>query len=279
MSRAFFSSNRCDLFKDIAEDVWIRVIRAHDVDVDLSEIGITSDILVDILQFSKYRFANFDVYAKEGEDEDIFGSDIEVFVETKPGEFRMFALQAKVLKKNNRYTTLRDSSDGIMQWDKLRMFETVTGCKGYFLLYNGKYNWTHIGKDACRQTFTQDEFGCSLVDLKTIEKLATRKSARGRFVNPRFEDIHPEHAQPWHILTCCKFPTNNYKVYNIDEIIASNPLLRRLKYEQSDSERELVFEEDANIPEEMPVVENNKINQGYREAKWEPSLRIINKNF
>lgn len=99
MKKPIFATDRCQLFEGISREVWNRIILAHDIKVDLPEIGITSDIIVEILQFSKYHLANFDVYAKTGWNENVYGADIEIFIETNVNEYIMFGLQAKVLKK------------------------------------------------------------------------------------------------------------------------------------------------------------------------------------
>lgn len=278
MRRAIFATDRCSLFKNIASDIWSRILYAHNVDTDIPEIGITADIIVDILQFSKNRIANFDVYAKPGWNENIYGSDLEFYVETQTGQFRMFALQAKVLKKNNRYTTLRDSSNGVMQWEKLALLEGITGCKSYYLLFNGKDAWLHCGNDLCGQGFTEDQFGCSLVEPNIIRTFATVTTLNGRYINPTFENIHPAHAQPWRILTCCYHDTTNFTLYTLEQILESNPNLNRINYDPQDVNTDIDEDSETKDVEDVdiiPLVENNKINQGSREAKWNPVLRII----
>lgn len=276
MRKILFATDRCKLFKNIATDVWNRIQLAHDVNVDLPEIGITADILVDILQFSKYHIANFDVYAEKGWKENIYGSDINVFVETNIGEYRWFALQAKILKKNNRYDTLRDSSDLIMQWDKLTLLEGVSGCKGYYLLYNGKHDFSYSGSDLCKNIFNEEQFGCSLVEPNIIEKLAGIKDSYGRYINPKFEDIHPHSAQPWRVLTCCYLDTNNFILYSKNEIIASNPNLKKVDFYIKNEDGNLDYTEDEKTNDKsFKMVEGNKINIACKEANWNPSLSII----
>lgn len=278
MRRALFATDRCRLFRNIASDVWSRIIYAHNAGMDLPEIGITAEIIVDILQFAKNRIPNFDVFARPSWDENTYGSDIDVFVETLPGQFRWFALQAKVLKKNNRYDTLRDSSDGIMQWDKLALLEGASGCKAYYLLYNGKERFHYTGFDLCRNPFSDEEFGCSLVETHVIRALANRTSPTGRFIRPTFEDIHPANAQPWRILTCCRHDTKNYILYTRDEILASNPVLSKIEYDKIDTDvedDEMLTENQQKEAIDIPIVENNGIYSAARNANWNPHLRII----
>ena len=281
MRKPIFATDRCLLFEGISREVWNRIILAHDVRTDLPEIGLTADIIVDILQFSKHHLANFDVYAKPGWNENVYGSDIEIFVETKVNEYVMFALQAKVLKKNNRYDTLRDSSDGIMQWDKLSLLEAVSGCKSYYLLYNGKNGFKINLTDQCDNPYNEEQLGCSLVEPTTIKTFATKKSPSGRHINPKFEDIHPDHSQPWRILTCCLHDRNNFKLYSFEEIVQSNPNLKRIDYNQKDLEKDETPVENidkkniSNSDVLIPYVEGNNLNAAFREAKWNADLRIV----
>lgn len=285
MRKAISATDRCKLFEGISSEVWNRIKLAHDVQTDLPEIGITSDLIVDILQFSKYHHANFDVYAKPGWNENTYGADIEIYVETNVNNYVMFALQAKVLKKNNRYDTLRDSSDGIMQWDKLSLFEAVSGCKSYYLLYNGRNGYKCNLIDNCKNPFTQEQFGCSLIEPNVIKTLANKKSSSGRYINPTFEDIHPTYAQPWRILTCCLHNTQNFTLYSFDDIINSNPNLRRINYELdeitllSDEEKdESSSDKEKDIKDkntDIPFVENNLLNSAFREVNWNADLRIV----
>ena len=282
MKRPLFATDRCTLFKNLASEVWSKIIYAHAVGVDLPEIGITADIIVEILQYAKNHISNFDVFAKPGWNEQLYGSDLDIFIEVQPNQFRWFALQAKVLKKNNRYDTLRDSSDTIMQWDKLALLEGASGCKGYYLLYNGKFNYRNSNIDICKQKFAAEQFGCSIVEPADIKTFALKKGARGiRHVNPRFEDFHPRYAQPWRTLVCCYLDITNSILYSREEILASNPRLQKLGDEiannNDDPDNEILKTGGENLKNgnDIPVVQDNRINIAMREANWDAGLRII----
>lgn len=275
MGKPLEETERCLLFEVIAESVWKRIIRAHEVNIDLKEVGITADILVEIQQYNKKGTPNFDVYARPSHDEKTYGSDIDVFVETNSNKYRWFALQAKVLKKNNRYDTLRDSSDGTMQWDKLLLLEDLRGCKAYYLLYNGKDGYNKSGDDNCNRPFPPTQFGCSLVEPKIIKKFAAKTYPSGNFRSPKFEDIHPTHAEPWRILVCCYLDTKGFDLYTIDEITASNPNFKKIEFERLQTEDTQNDNINSNEKDELPFVEDNKINAALRKANWNPQLRFI----
>ena len=262
----------------IASLVWEKISRAHDVNVDIPEIGITSDIIVNILQFNKkHNPSRFDVYAKPGWNEGKYGNDIDLFVETSQGLYKWFALQSKVLKKNNRYTTLRDTSDGIMQWDKLLLLEGLSGCKGYFLLYNGVADYHDVGTDCCLKIFDEKQFGCSLVEPCYIESLANKTSRLGRFTNPKFRDIHPQNADPWRTLVCCQSEYLEFDLYSLEDVINSNPTFERIDNKRNSkiADKEDDLNEKTKNCFKIPVVKKNKINQASRKAKWNPAIRVI----
>lgn len=187
--------------------------------------------------------------------------------------YRYCFLAGEGSKKENRYTTLRDTSDTIMQWDKLALLEAATGCKAYFLLYNGKNNYSYSDTDSCNKIFKENQLGCTLVEPKDIERLASMKRA-GRFINPTFEDIHPDYAKPWHILVCCNQRNLNSSRYSFGQILESNPLLEKVGVEKIDQ----IGIEDLTGYEGIdgiPLVSNNSINIASRDSGWNPTFRII----
>ena len=270
--------HRCKLFEDIAEDVWKRVNMAHDVGINLNECGLTKDILVDILHYNKLGVPNFDVYARPSYDEPTYGSDMDVFIEVRDGQYIWIALQAKLLKKNKRYDTLRDTSDGTMQWDKLTRLEAVTGCKSYYLMYNGHATFQHTGNDACSRPFIESQFGCSLVEPQDIKKVASLKDTRGRNINPLFKTIHPKLAQPWRVLVCCFHNLDELTLYSTGEILGSNA--DRVLVKSEILSDDISIEDDssagnqANSPDFSEGTDDRILN-GSREANWNPDLRIV----
>ncbi len=266
-----FGNRRCDIFKKIASSTWNRIVEAHEVGIDLPEIGITADILVKILKYSRSGLPTFDVFARKSLNENTYGGDLDVFVEVGGGKHMWFALQAKILKKNRKYDTLRDTSDPMMQWEKLSLLEALTGCKAYYLLYNGVKDFSYSGPDSCSNLFDQHQFGCSLVEPADIKIFAEKKKGT-RYDNPNFSSIHPNHAQPWKTLVCCNQLTQNRTLYRLDEILESNPNLIRVSddgifFDTGNSEND----RGDNIPS-MP---DNRINVACQETGWNPDFRII----
>tara|TARA_A100000171_G_scaffold46746_1_gene51925 strand:+ start:15844 stop:16719 length:876 start_codon:yes stop_codon:yes gene_type:complete len=275
------NSGRCILFERIASEVWNRIIRAHDVNVNLREEGVTYDILVDILRFSKYHSGNFDVYAKPGYDENKYGSDIDVFVETSKNQYRWFALQAKILKSNNRYNTLRDgysTTNPSYQWDKLKLLEGVSGCRAYYLLYNGKprsKDYVFNITDHCSRPYTEDQLGCSLVSVQVIERLGLKRNVRGtRYVNPTYEDIHPNDSEPWRTLVCCMLDKAQVTLYEKAEISNYNSKFKPIS-EISLSEDIQDYEVDKEPSDDFNENTDNRIAVASMKADWNPTFKIV----
>ncbi|WP_040250191.1 hypothetical protein [Psychroserpens mesophilus] len=273
-------SGRCNLFQNIATEVWKRIIRAHDVGVNLREEGITYDILVDILQFSKYYSGNFDVFAKSGYDENVYGSDMDVFVETSKNQYRWFALQAKILKSNNRYDTLRDgysANNRSYQWDKLKLLEGVSGCKAFYLLYNGKeraQDFDFTETDNCNRPYTEDQLGCSLVSVSIIEKLGLRRNpGNTQFKNPTYEDIHPHNSEPWRTLVCCMLDKAKETLYAREEVESYNSKFIPIEVVSKEILGEgLQIDIDFKSDSENS---NNSISIASKEAGWNPTFKLV----
>ncbi|WP_281846767.1 hypothetical protein [Olleya namhaensis] len=275
------SADRCKLFESIASEVWDRIIRAHDVGLNLREEGITYDILVDILSFSKYKIKNFDVYAKPGYDENKYGSDIDLFIETSKNKYRWFALQAKILKSNNRYNTLRDgysATNPSYQWDKLKLLEAESGCIAYYLLYNGKArskDYIFSGVDVCNRPYAEDQLGCSIVSVPVIERLGLKRNVRDtRFVNPTYEDIHPHDSEPWRTLVCCMLDKAEGILYEKVEISNYNSKFKPIS-EISLSEDNQDSEIDKESSENFNEIIDNRIAIASKKADWDPTFKIV----
>ncbi|EAQ40460.1 MULTISPECIES: hypothetical protein [unclassified Dokdonia] len=281
---------RCQLFQGIAAEVWDDIVYHHNVSVNKPEIGVTAKIIADIRNFRTAYEQNFDVYARAAKDEATYGGDIDIFLETTPGCYKWFALQAKVLFKDNKYQTLRYNGKPRQQWEKLRILEKMTSCKGYYLLFNGKFRnaTSPIYTDSCDRPFRENQFGCSLVDLDDVEAVANRKNIRGQFIKATYESFHPDLAEPWRVLTCCYHndvaDENCFTIQEIEEDCRNyyplkDNFIDTLKTEKGHND----FNEEENNDNKEPddfvgLNMNNRISVARREAQWNPSFRIIIKH-
>jgi len=264
--RNLAATKRCKIFETIAINVWNRIIRSHLVGVDLNEIGVTDSILTDLLIYHGTHVPNSGLYAQNGWKEQINGSDIDVFVEVQPNKYLWFALQAKILKIANIYPTqsLRHpNKSGVIQWDMLLNLQSISGCIPYYLLYNGlnlvKSSTNH---DQCNRSFQISQFGCSLVKPDIVKSIGSRNNAHG-FISPKFEDFHPQHAQPWRILTCCRHDFGNLTVYSLSDVLGAKR------------------DYDVLIPAKQPIdfqvnaSQDNRIRSASLRAGWDAAIMLI----
>lgn len=190
-------TNRCKLFEDIADTVWNNIIYNHRVGVQVREEGPTNDIIAQIRN-NALSYPNIGLWANNAYNEPVHGNDIDIFVETTNGNFVWWALQAKVLKVNQTYEGIATLRGGEYQWDKLNRLAKNAGCIVRYLLYNGVRGYNISKKDSCNRSFNAPQFGCSLVKTDEMERKALQPG------NPRFKDFHPELADPWRVITCCR---------------------------------------------------------------------------
>jgi len=266
---------RCKLFEGIASKVWNDINHHHKVKIDMPEIGITSHIIADILTYRINFEKNLDVYTNKAYDENTYGGDIDVFVETDPNRYRWFALQAKALKHNKKYDTIRYNGKSRQQWESLRILENMTGCKAYYLLYNGMYtkHSLKLNTDSCYRMFADEQFGCSLVKLNKVEEVANKKNPNGNYKTPSYDDFHPYNAQPWRTLVCCYLDKGEerqtlYALEDIEEDCKNYyPAQEDFNLEKEKASKEDINSESYNLQNEISVAR--------REAKWNPDYRVI----
>lgn len=266
MGRTNSSRLRYNLFKRISLKTWQRVADAHRVGIDLDEKGITADIIVGILTFhDKYKYKKWKIpmglFAAKGQNEHIYGSDIDIFLEVEKDKYIWFALQAKLLKVSDIYDKLAYKS----QWEKLADLEKESGCKAYYLLYNGQSDYsTKKLKDICGNLFKMTHFGCSLVEPDFVGKQVVlgRKS---------FKDFHDTPAQPWHVIMTCPMVLfkSTPKYYTEKNIIQG---AKTMKYEQ-------LFKTGIELKyEDVEINGDNPIAKALKEADRTSSTILMIKN-
>lgn len=264
------------VFEDISTHIWKKIAYTHSLGHEAMEVGITADTIVTLLSERKKGVFGMDVYSRKGQNESKTGSDIDIFLQVDASSYIWIALQAKVLKKNQRYTTLRDGyteRNPSYQWEKLSELQRATGCIPFYLLYNGVNRFFYDGWDMTESRFREDQFGCSLVTIDVLKEFASNMNeGRENFINPQFLDIHPRHAQPWRILIDYTSKLKSLRTYSREELEQSNrnftstapdkPEMRKMTHDIQD-----VFGEfSANA---------NSITRRSRAVDWNPSHRIV----
>ncbi|MFN8396475.1 MAG: hypothetical protein U0176_17760 [Bacteroidia bacterium] len=256
-------SRRCRLFELIASNTWQHMIRNHQTGIQLIETGRTNDIIAEIRD-TYLSSGNVGVWANPGHREIDHGSDMDIFVETNPGRFVWWALQAKVLSADGTYKGLKKLHNGEYQWDKLERLQGSAGCFIRYLLYNGVANYEHDSLvDSCNLPFPPHQYGCSLVEIPTFKSIALARV-------PRFRDFHPDHAEPWRIIPCCLVSSlrDDPTYYNIDQVRNGVSY-----YEPADGNPPIFSEgEKALELNNLPV---NAIRTFTTEAQREPQFSMV----
>lgn len=252
-----YANDTCELFRKISKSVWDKIIFNHSVETEVSEIGLTNDIIA-ILRNHSSRKRNISIWANKGWKENIYGSDIDIFIERSKGMYVWYALQAKVLKLKKDYDVITKQ-----QWEKLRLLHDLSGCITKFLLYNGNLEFQCYKKDICNNSFHSHQFGCSLVKPDII-RILSKKS------NPTFKDIHPKYAHPWRTMVCCNKPQESrlFSVWQIKEAIRYYP--KRLTNSNVLSEYQDLSEKEMNKQTDLPRIRN--LNE---EVDRSPSYGIV----
>lgn len=259
------ATHRCHLFEQIATDVWNKIIHHHATGIEVPETGITNDI-VSLIRSHYYSPVNFGVWANNGKNEGDTGCDIEIYVETTSNSFALFALQAKVLARNGRYKQLRHTNDsGEYQWELLERLKAKIRCHIRYLLYNGVKDYKHSGTD-CAGAFNEDQYGCSLVHVSDIKRLALRKKGK-HFINPMFCDLHPALAAPWRQLTCCYQSEADQDLFSYAQIYKMTR-----QFEPIVTPRREPALLDLNVSQEKNRASDEQV--GYLVKESNPKLRI-----
>ncbi len=231
--------------------------------MQVNEPGKTNDIVAEIRD-SILADNNIGIWANNGFKEIDHGSDLDVFVETRPGIFVWWALQAKVLMRDGTYKKVKDLHGHEYQWDKLDRLEERAGCFSRYLLYNGIADYEHTNVlDGCNRAFSADQYGCSLVETAAFKHIALSKV-------PRFRDFHPHHAEPWRIIPCCLVSTqrDDLTYYSIGQVKDSVSY-----YPPAERNPELFLEEETSL--ELNDLPMDTIRTSSEEVGWEPVARMV----
>lgn len=292
MFRQLHTAKRCELFNELSKVIWDQISDYHKLGCDSSELGITKYILRELKRFSNDVIRNFQMYAKPGDDEARYGSDIDLYIGIGGGRYRWVALQAKLLKCNGIYNTMKDGyrpadPHPSYQWEKLNLLEAVSGCTSYYLFYNGSSNgFTYVGMDKCDQPFKEEDFGCSIVEAGKIREDMESRLNNIAYQNPRFQDYHPSIARPWRTLVCCPHYTrkDNFTPYYREDIDGSiegyekieAPLELDAFETRALKEREKQFiEEELQVSKRSRPKELVSIVDSSKQANWNPQYKIV----
>jgi len=255
------AKSTCELFRIISKRVWDKIIFHHLVNTEVPEIGLTNDIIATLRNYSR-RNGEIGIWANNGWNEKEYGSDIDVFIERSKGKFVWYAMQAKVLKIKKNYDIMSKH-----QWEMLNHLNELSGCMTKFLLYNGVSDFKYSGKDVCNNKFYAHQFGCSLVKPEVVRILSENS-------NPKFNDFHPNYAQPWRSIVCCNNNDDStlFTSWQIRNAIRYYPIML--------TEIDLLAEYSDDIEEDIRAERRDLINikKSNEDVGRSPKYAIVIKN-
>jgi hypothetical protein len=153
------------------------------------------------------------------------GGDIDIFIKTEKNKFLWYALQAKVLKIEGRYERLIAKS----QWKSLANLQNSSGCIPFYLFFNGIDKKAGTNEDCCKHEISEKQFGCTLVDIDKVAKIATDRSY------PRYTDFYPKNGHPWRELVCCMARRREGTLFSLRQI------QNTVSYYSGDVNSEIIF--------------------------------------
>jgi len=188
------SHSFCDFLKFIAANTWCRIYFVRNNNgINIYEPTITQDIV--------YRFMlgkilyKWNVELSEATNESVSGNDIELVIFRNSRPIKLF-IQAKMLYLDNRYTQMRHDR----QIDSLLAYSELKGGIPLYLLYN--YYPGNINP----LLYKKELYGCTIINANFLNrnyaKALRNRNGELTWRTPTFENLHPIHAYPWHILAC-----------------------------------------------------------------------------
>lgn len=263
--------NLKDWFKEFSFDTWERVkLSSVTTSIRTSEVTLTENLIYSFYLLSKQFDLPIQIF--EAKNEAINGNDIEFAIEMKEG-YILLPTQAKILKKNRKYSTISHKVKGQSQIDLLEKYARKVHGIPLYLLYNGFYVFEdEFGLD------NLEFYGCSLAPLKDLKSF--RKGNRWKI--PNFSDIHPNLGIPFYVIlnllgkrlddnpfhnTAASFEHDSLRFYSEKEVIdnfnGTNLAPRpRIGYVPSGNQKE-----------------NNVLDKVfYKENKYQPKFRVVISN-
>lgn len=242
----------------------------------INETTITQNLVFDFWQLSTASNLPIEIY--ESTNEKANGNDLEIFVETDRG-FLLFPCQAKIIQKNNRYSTIhhRNKNSSAYQMELLITYANRNKGVPIYLFYNFYHNYKRCFEIEEEIGFPLDYFGCSIVSANYLKENFPPKMQNGKALVPSFEDLHPFTAFAFHDFF------NDLDKIDIDQIV--NYIDHSEKevhyYSEGELNRDTLWKDMAPLPA-VGFVINEKRNKGSADIvnikkapAFEPKFRII----
>ena len=156
-------------------------------------------------EFLEFPFSIF-----HSTDEKSNGNDLEIAIETIEGDYILFPTQAKIIKRNYKYTTINHKSKHSLKDQLHLLLEYAKHKQGIplYLFYNFCGDEDMITEIETERGFESKTLGISIANAKNLkDKFYNR--LRGKLNVPDFSSLHKTVAFPFHELFC---PTHEFLI-------------------------------------------------------------------
>ena len=167
----------------------------------IDERGINDAFVFSLVEYCyKKGFANVLIYkSRAPKKESDYGHDFDLFVERSDGKFNYFALQAKAMNFNGKYSGIKSSEK---QWEDLKKHEIKFQSKAFYLFYNGQYLTKQFlplpVRSDCIGIPAIEEYGLGIVENDVVSTLMHSKRSA------KFLDFFPQDMDSIRKLFSCE---------------------------------------------------------------------------
>lgn len=215
-NKLFNTPDLCNWLQIYSALTWTKIGFARNSNLKISETTITQDLVFNFWLMAQASSCPIEIY--ESKDEKTNGNDLEIIIQTNRG-FVLMPCQAKIIQKENRYSTISHKAGGGTQEqiDLLMNYGKKVKGLSVYLLYNFCDNsWVNekVEKKSGRSI---TNYGCSLAQAEYIKQNHCNKKYRmGKHMwsIPDFYDLHIEHAIPFHSIICFRNQLNWFTSLN-----------------------------------------------------------------
>lgn len=197
----------CDWAKEKATEFWTRLEFTHlNPKTKFTEPTLTEILVYDFWKSAEFLGFPFSIFHSTNEKSN--GNDLEIAIETIDGDYILFPTQAKIIKRNYKYTTINHKSKHSLK-DQLHLLLDYANRKRgipLYFFYNFCGNAEMITEIKTERGFESKTLGISVAYAKNLkDKFYNR--LRGKLNVPDFSSLHKTIAFPFHELFC---PTQEF---------------------------------------------------------------------
>jgi hypothetical protein len=204
LEKFIYNPSLCNWFRYYSVLTWEKIAFARNGKrLKLNETTVTQNLVFEFWMMAKY--SPFPITIYESTNERANGNDLEIFLET-PNGYIFIPVQAKIIKKGNKYPTIQHLVRGKQQIDILLEYAKKKKGLAAYLLYNWCYEPGTIRIVESMSGENIEHFGCSIANANAIKKYFYSEVRQKKiFKAPAFGDLHPDLAMPFHFLVGLPF--------------------------------------------------------------------------